>query len=200
MIKVFYGNDRAKIAQEVKKALGEDYEVFDGAEGLQIADIVNIFQGNSLFASKRKILIKDIAELDLYEEIAKYVNTPHDIVIWETTVSQKKAYKDFIKLPGVSVQKFDAAPKIDIRQVFEIFDTAMTDGEQAVKMLEKVQGEEDPYMFFGLLASQAIRKFEWRQGVEQRRALQMLSELDMQMKTTAVEPWSLIKSCLLRLS
>ena len=200
MIKVFYGNDRAKIAQEVKKVLGEDYEVFDGAEGLQIADIVNIFQGNSLFASKRKILIKDIAELDLYEEIAKYVSTLHDIVIWETTISQKKAYKDFIKLPGVSVQKFDAAPKIDIRQVFEIFDTAMTDGERAVEMLEKVQGEEDPYMFFGLLASQAIRKFEWRQGVEQRRALQMLSELDMQMKTTAVEPWSLIKSCLLRLS
>ena len=200
MIKVFYGNDRAKIAQEVKKVLGEDYEVFDGAEGLQIADIVNIFQGNSLFASKRKILIKDIAELDLYEEIATYVSTLLDILIWETTISQKKAYKDFIKLPGVSVQKFDAAPKIDIRQVFEIFDTAMTDGERAVEMLEKVQGEEDPYMFFGLLASQAIRKFEWRQGVEQRRALQMLSELDMQMKTTAVEPWSLIKSCLLRLS
>ena len=33
MIKVFYGNDRARIAQEVKKTLGEDYEVFDGMEG-----------------------------------------------------------------------------------------------------------------------------------------------------------------------
>ena len=200
MIKVFYGNDRAKIAQEVKRTLGKDYEVFDGAEGLQVADIVNIFQGNSLFVSKRKILIKDIAELDLYEEIAKHVNTLHDIVIWETTISQKKAYKDFIKLPGVSVQKFDVAPKIDIRQVFEIFDTALVDGPRAVKMLEKVQGEEDPYMFFGLLASQAIRKFEWRQGAEQRRALKILSELDMQMKTSVVEPWALIKAALLRLS
>lgn len=200
MIKVFYGNDRARITQEVKKVLGEDYEVFDGMEGLQIADIVNIFRGNSLFSAKRKILIKDIAELDLYEEIAKYVNTPHDIVIWETTVSQKKAYKDFIKLPGVSVQKFDAAPKIDMRQVFEIFDTALVDGPRAVKKLEKVQGEEDPYMFFGLLASQAIRKFSLRQGTKERRILKMLSELDMQMKTTAVEPWFLIKSFLLRLS
>ncbi len=211
MIKVFYGNDRARIAQEVKKTLGEDYEVFDGMEGLQIADIVNIFQGNSLFATKRKILIKDLTQArgqaaessnvsaDFYEEIAKYVNTVHDIVIWETTVSQKKSYKDFIKLPGVSVQKFDAAPKIDMRQVFEIFDTAMVDGKRAVKMLEKVQSEEDPYMFFGLLASQAVRKFEWRQGAEQRRALEVLSELDMQMKSSTIEPWTLIKAALMRL-
>ena len=211
MIKVFYGNDRARIAQEVKKTLGEDYEVFDGMEGLQIADIVNIFQGNSLFATKRKILIKDLTQargqaaessnvsVDFYEEIAKYVNTVHDIVIWETTVSQKKSYKDFIKLPGVSAQKFDAAPKIDMRQVFEIFDTAMVDGKRAVKMLEKVQSEEDPYMFFGLLASQAVRKFEWRQGAEQRRALEVLSELDMQMKSSTIEPWTLIKAALMRL-
>lgn len=200
MIKVFYGNDRAKIAQEVKKLLGEDYEVFDGAEGLTASDIVNIFQGNSLFSAQRKILLKDIAELDLYEEISKYVDTPHTIVIWETSVSQKKAYKDFIKMPGVSAQKFESVLKIDIRQVFEVFDMALVDGLKAVKMLEKIQGEEDPYMFFGLLVSQAVRKFEGRQGTKERRVLKILSETDMQMKSTAVEPWTLIKVALLRFS
>ena len=105
MIKVFYGNDRVRISEEVRKVLGEDYEVFDGADGgLKLADLVNIFQGNSLFSEKRKILIKDLtpargqgndSDVDFYGEIAKYVNTPHTIVIWETTVSQKKSYKDF---------------------------------------------------------------------------------------------------------
>ena len=84
--------------------------------------------------------------------------------------------------------------------MFEIFDTALSDGPRAVKMLEKVQGDEDPYMFFGLLASQAIKKFEWRQGAKEKRVLKMLSELDMEMKSSTVEPWVLIKATLLRLA
>ena len=210
MIKVFYGNDRVRISEEVRKVLGEDYEVFDGADGgLRLADLVNIFQGNSLFSEKRKILIKDLTPargqgddnaVDFYEEIAKYVSTPHTVVIWETTVSQKKSYKDFVKMPGVEAQKFEKKPQIDVRTVFEIFDTALSDGPRAVKMLEKVQGDEDPYMFFGLLASQAIKKFAWRQGAKEKRVLKMLSELDMEMKSSTVEPWALIKVTLLRLS
>ncbi|MBR5621228.1 hypothetical protein IKW75_01970 [Candidatus Saccharibacteria bacterium] len=204
MIKVFSGSDRAKIANEVKKILGENYEVFD-SENLKVEDIINIFTGTSLFATKRKILIKDLAELnsesvDVYAEVAKYAKTPHDIVIWETKLTQKKSYKDFVKLPGVEVKKIDLVQKIDMRKVFDIFDTAMNDGARAVKMLEEVQGEEDPYMFFGLLASQAIKKFEWRQGAREKRILKELSKLDIQMKSTAVEPWLLIKGFLLRLA
>ena len=210
MIKVFYGNDRVRISEEVRKVLGEGYEVFDGADGgLKLADLVNIFQGNSLFSEKRKILIKDLTpargqgddnNVDFYEEVAKYVNTPHTVVIWETTVSQKKSYKDFVKMPGVEARKFEKKPQIDVRTVFEIFDTALVDGPRAVKMLEKVQGDEDPYMFFGLLVSQAIKKFAWRQGAKEKRVLKMLSELDMEMKSSTVEPWVLIKATLLRLA
>ena len=53
MIRIFSGSDRKRIDAEVKKILGEDYEVFDG-ENLRIEDIVNIFHGTSLFAEKRK--------------------------------------------------------------------------------------------------------------------------------------------------
>ncbi len=204
MIKVFSGSDRAKIDAEVKKFLGKDYEVFD-SENLKPEDIINIFVGASLFAVKRKILIKDLAELnaenvDIYAEVSKYVDTPHDIVIWETKPTQKKSYKDFVKMAGVEAKKIDLAQKIDMRKVFDVFDTAMSDGQRAVKMLEEVQGEEDPYMFFGLLASQAIKKYEWRAGARERKILKELSRLDIQMKTATVEPWLLIKSFLIRLS
>lgn len=204
MIKVFSGSDRAKIDAEVKRFLGHDYEVFD-SESLKPEDIINVFVGASLFAEKRKILIKDLSELntenvDIYAEVMKYADTPHDIVIWETKPTQKKSYKDFVKLPKVEAKKIDLIQKIDMRKVFDIFDMAMRDGEKAVKMLEEVQGEEDPYMFFGLLASQAIKKFGWRQGARERKILKELSKLDIQMKSATVEPWLLIKSFLLRAS
>ena len=210
MIKIFTGSDRNKISTEVKKILGEDYEICDG-ENLKIEDIVNIFCGTSLFAEKRKILLKDLTlargagndagdvNEDFYVEMAKYAaGTKHEIVIWETNVSQKKSYKDFVKLKNVEVKKFDVAAKIDMRQVFSIYDAALVDGKRAVKMLDEILDEQDPYMFFGLLVSQAIKKFEWRQGSKEIRVLKELSRVDMQMKTTAVEPWLLIKSFLLR--
>lgn len=203
MIKVFTGSDRGKIAEEIKKILGEDYEVFDG-ENLKTEDIVNIFLGSSLFAEKRKILLKDLTPArgeearDFYAEMIKYIDTPHQIVIWETNVSQKKTYKDFIKTKGVEAKKIDVSEKIDMRAVFNIYDTALVNGERAVKELEKIQDKQDPYMFFGLLISQAIKKFEWRQGAKERRVLLELSKVDMQMKTTAYDPWFLIKSFLLR--
>ena len=204
MIKVFTGSDRNRIAEEVKKVLGEDYEVFDG-ENLKIEDMVNIFLGTSLFAEKRKILLKDLTPArgeqgtDFYEEIVKYVKTPHDIVIWETNVSQKKTYKDFIKTKGVEVKKFEQVQKVDMRVVFGIYDTALFDGKKAVKQLSEIQDKQDPYMFFGLLVSQAIKKYEWRQGAKEKRVLKELSKIDMQMKTTVFDPWFLIESFLLRL-
>ena len=204
MIRVFTGSDRNKISEEVKKILGENYEVFDG-ENLKMEDMVNIFMGTSLFAEKRKILLKDLTPArgeearDFYAEIIKYVNTPHEIVIWETNVSQKKTYKDFLKTKGVEAKKFEPVQKIDMRAVFNIYDTAMVNGKKAVADLEKIQEQQDPYMFFGLMVSQAIKKFEWRQGAKEKRVLKELSKVDMQMKTTAVEPWFLIKIFLLRL-
>ena len=205
MIKIFTGSDRKRIDAEVKKILGEDYEVFDG-ENLKTEDIVNVFLGTSLFAEERKILLKDLtpargegnAGVDFYEEISKYKNTPHKIVIWETNVSQKKTYKDFVKSKEVEAKKYDLDEKIDMRQVFNIYDMALVDGARAVKMLSTIEEKQDPYMFFGLLVSQAVKKYEWRQGTKEKRVLKELSKVDMQIKTTAYNPWFLIKSFLLR--
>ena len=228
MIRIFHGNDRARIAREVKKILGEDYEVFDG-ENLKAEDIVNIFKGTSLFAEKRKILLKDLTDKrkekstdegsdvktgslastdnlpssvggDFYEEIAKYADTEHDVVIWETTLSKKKSYKDFVEENGVEVKKYDVVREVDLRKVFGIFDTAMRDGKQAVKQLEEIEDDQDPYMFFGLMVSQALKRYNWRNGRKETAVLKELAKLDIKLKSTTVEPWILIKSFLLRLS
>lgn len=212
MIRVFHGDDRPKIAAEVRKILGENYEVFDG-ENLKTIDIVNIFKGTSLFATKRKILIKDLTEkrktaetkevdankADFYEEIAKYADTEHDVIIWETTLSQKKSYKDFVKENKIEVKKFEAKKPVDAGKVFGIFDMAMQDGERAVKQLEEIEKDQDPYMFFGLMASQAIKRFEWRNGRKEKAILKELSKLDIKLKSTTMEPWILIKSFLIRM-
>ena len=56
-------------------------------------------------------------------------------------------------------------------------------------------------MFFGLMVSQALKKLEWKpNGAKEKRALGKLSELDMLMKTTSIEPWVLVKGFLTQLS
>lgn len=215
MIYVLSGDDREKIQEVVKKVLGEIYEIFEGEE-LDAQGIMNIFQGATLFSNERKILIKDLTPApsrneqenstdtadstvpikktpDFYELMAEYVDTPHTIVIWESYTSRKKSYKEFLKLKNVQAKKYEKARPADAGMVFDILKMAYYDGATAVKMVEKIKKDNDPYMFFGLLASQALKKGD-------RKVLKELSDLDMQMKTTAIEPWALISSFLLRVS
>jgi len=206
MIRVFSGSDRAKIAEEVKKVLGEGYEVFDG-ENLTEMDIMNICVGSSILNPERKILVKDLtpvgkkeSAVDGYAEMMKYPEVRHEIVIWETNLSRKKTYKDFIARKDVTAQKFDLATPANARDVFNIFDVALRDGPKAVAMLEKIEENNDPYQFMGLLTKNAIDKYSFRYGAREKRILKELSELDMQMKSSGVEPWSLVKGFLLRLS
>ena len=67
-------------------------------------------------------------------------------------------------------------------------------------MLEKIQSEEDPIMFCGLLISQALKDFNQKQGTKEKRVLRELSKLDLDLKSTSLQPWLLVQSFLLRLS
>ncbi len=211
MIYVYKGSDRAAIAAEVAKVLGNDYEIFEG-ENLGVQELMNIFCGTSLFGEKRRILIKDLtpapkkgdddkkARVDFYEKMEEYVDTQHTIVIWESYTTQKASYKKFVKLKNVTEKKFEKTKPIDSRKVFDVMDVAYRDGRRAVQILNEIKGENDPYMFFGLMASQAIRKYGLSAGEKEKRVLVELSQLDMQMKSVNIEPWALISSFLLRLS
>lgn len=202
MFKVFYGANRLEAEKNLKKLLGDNYEVFEG-ENLTLNDLPSIFQGTSLFgAEKRRILLKDLSEnTSVWEKIADYRETSHDVVIWEQKLDKRSAGYKNLKEAGVKLQEFTELKKPELGLVFKIADTAFRDGARAVQMLEKIEANQDPFMFFGLLVTQMFKRYDATSGgARERRILKELAQVDLQMKSSAIEPWNLIKGFLLRLS
>jgi hypothetical protein len=199
MIRIFYGDDRVKANAKIKSLLGENYEVVDG-ENLELTDLPNIFLGASLLSGTRSILIRDLAlNKPAFEQLPSYLNTPHNIILLESKLDTRTAA--FKELKGkVEVTKFELPEDPNFRLVFDIYKTAKRDGKKAISMLGKIKQDEDPIMFFGLLASQAIKDFSINQGTKEKQVLKELAKLDLDMKSAKVEPWLLIESFLLRLS
>lgn len=200
MIKVFYGDDRVRAKAEITKFLGtKDYEIIEGAD-LAPADLPSIFLGNSLFTDTRAILIRDFtANRPVYEKLPEYLNTSHQIAILDVKIDKRSATYKSLK-DQIEFQEFTLPKNPNLNLVFDIYRTAKHDGEKAVKMLEKIQAEEDPIMFCGLLISQALKDFKNKQGTKEKRVLRELSKLDLDMKSTSLQPWLLVQSFLLRLS
>lgn len=202
MLTVISGEDRVSAEKAVRSALGTNYEVFEG-EDLQPSDLPSIFQGTSLFRSGvRQILLKNLSENSaVWEQIGNYGTTEHEVVIWELKIDKRSAtYKKLKAAPGVKWLDFPVAQPPEGKLVFNILDTALRNGPQAVKMVERIELIQDPYMFFGLMATQALKKFSLRPGKRERAVLKALAKLDLEMKTTGVEPWTLIKATLLQLA
>ena len=205
-IRIFTGEDRGKISEQIKKELGEGYEVFEG-ENLRLGDLDGIFLGETLFsgAAGRKVLIKDLGENkavfeEFGERIQELSGTDAEVILFETKVDKRLGATKKITGAGVQIVEFKQVSKGDFRAVFNIYDLALRDGARAVKELEKIEKEQDPYMFFGLMVSQALKKLERNpKGKKEKRALGELSRLDVLMKTTGNEPWLLIKGFLIRL-
>ena len=79
-------------------------------------------------------------------------------------------------------------------QRVSLYDTK--NGEKAIELCEKIETTNDPYMFMGLMVSQAFKKLEMRQK-KAEQVIKILGDTDMNMKTSGVEPWNLIKMSLL---
>lgn len=201
MIRVFSGEDRVAAEKAVRGLLGAEYEVFEGGN-LQVDDLPSIFQGSSLFATEgRKILLKNLTEnTAVWAKVPEYLTTEHEVVIWEPKIDKRSACYKALKAAGVEMREFALQQPPEVKQVFKVFDVALKDGAQAVKMVENLEMGQDPYMFFGLLVTQALRLFEGRQGKKERAVLKELAKTDLELKTTSVEPWLLVKSFLLRMS
>ena len=204
-IRILTGDDRLAVTREVERTLGKGYEVFEG-ENLTPAELPSIFLGATLFsAGERKVLITDLGEnKESLEALAagaeEFLKTENEVVIWETKLDKRLAAVKGLMKAGVEVKEFKQAPKVEMKAVFNIYDLALRNGEKAVKELEKIEAEQDPYMFFGLMVSQALKKLEWRlEGAREKRAVRELGKIDMQMKSTGIDPWMLIKSFLIRL-
>ena len=199
MIRIFTGDNRVKAHQEITKLLGANYEVIEGAD-LVLGDLPNIFKGVSLFSDQRHILIRDLlANKQVADHLINYLDTPHDIILQELKIDKRSTAYKAIK-DQIPITEFNLPKDPNAGLVFDIYRTAKRDGKRAIKMLEQIKPTQDPMMFFGLLASQALKDYSQHQGIKEKRTLRELSKLDLQLKSTSIDPWLLIEACLLKLS
>lgn len=199
MIRLFTGENRIRANQAVSQILGENYEIIEGTD-LTPNDLPSIFQGASLFSVKRNILIRDLSDnKPTFEKIPEYLDTPHDVIILELKLDKRSATYKILK-DQIEIRDFPMPKDPNINLVFDIYRTAKVNGKKAVKDLDKIKHHEDPIRFCGLMISQALKDYRAHQGTKEKRALKELSKLDLDLKTTSLEPWLLIQSFLLRVS
>lgn len=199
MIKVFTGDDRIKAKQEAVRLLGPDYEVFDGPDLLE-DDLLNIFLGSSLLMPQRSILIRDLSKnKTLFDKLPNYLDTPHKIVVLETKIDKRSTVYKVLKEKNL-LQDFPLSQNVDYKKAISIFPTAKRDGRKAVAMLEEIKTQEDPIMFFGLLVSSALKDYNRNQGIKEKRVLKLLSQLDLKIKSSSLDPWLIIESFLIQVS
>ncbi len=204
MIKIFFGDDRVRAKQEITKFLGEKYEVIDCTDLIE-QDLPTIFKGTTLFDDgNRQILLRDLTANKpladhFIEHIADYTTTPHSIAIHETKLDKRSVFYKTLK-DSLDFREFATPATTNFSNLQEIYRTAKTDGKKSIALLKKIEHQEDPIMFFGFLVSQAIKDFSARPGARERQALKTLAAIDIQMKSSTVDPWLLVESALLTLA
>lgn len=199
MIKVFYGDDRMLANREAKKFLGEKYEVVEGAE-LEVNDLPSLFLGNSLFDDKRKILIRDLTvNKAVCDRVVDYSDTTHDVVILESKIAKNSTFYKSLK-ERVEFREFKLPEMNAYRRALDIYNTAKKDGKKAVKMVRELENLEEPIGFMGMIISIVLKEYSMKQGAKEKRVLVELSKIDMEMKSTSMQPWLLVQSFLLRLA
>ena len=200
MIKVFFGEDRVRAKNEIEKLLGTDYEVIDCAD-LTEQSLPTIFHGATFFDNgKRHILLRDFTANKpladhLAEHLPEYINTTHDIILFETKLDKRSIFYKSLK-DKLEFKEFSAPTTNNFKELQDIYTTAKKSGEKAVAKLKKIEHQEDPMMFFGFLVSQAIKDFSSNPSSNQKRALKELARIDLQMKSSTVEPWLLVETAL----
>lgn len=202
MIKVFFGEDRVRAKKEIENLLTTDYEVIDCAD-LTEQDLPTIFHGATFFDNgKRRILLRDFtANKPLADHLAErlddYATTTHDIILFETKLDKRSVFYKSLK-DKLDFKEFSAPVTNNFKELQDIYVTAKKSGEKAVAKLKKIEHQEDPIMFFGFLVSQALRDFSSNPtSTSQKRALRELAKIDLQMKSSTVEPWLLVETALL---
>ncbi|MBR2839865.1 hypothetical protein IKE82_00830 [Candidatus Saccharibacteria bacterium] len=200
MVRIFTGDDRICTKHAIEQILKTNHEVIEG-ENVDPSDLPTIFYGNSLFNDVRHILINDLeASKAAWEKLPEYLSSPHEIIIWETKLDKRTTTYKTLKKVGIEIREFTLPKDPNAGLVFNVYKTAKRNGKHAVEMLKKIEPTQEPMMFFGLMVSQAIKDYTFRQGAKEKRALKALSKLDIELKSAAIEPWLLIESFLIRLA
>lgn len=195
MIHIFYGEDRLAAEKKAKALLGPNCEIID-AENLEKNDLPTIFLGTSLFESERKILIKGIAEKsELFNEVEKYLETSHEIVILEDKISGNlTSFKNLKKSKNIDIKEFKKAESFDPYLAFNIYSTALNNPKKALEMLRDAEKTSDAYMMVGAWATKALK-------TKNKNAIKELAKIDVLLKTTKFSetPWTLLETYVLKL-
>jgi len=201
MITIICGEDRIAAERYMQELLGGAYELFEG-EDITPNDLPSLFLGTSLFAETRSILIKDLQESSgSWTDLTKYLDTPHNIIIWESKLDKRSAtYKSIIKDKQFKIIEFKTTEPTDKWLAFNVYDLATSgNSKKAIVELDKSITQQDPYMFLGGLIAASTKAFE-KNPTRHTAALKILAKTDIDIKTTGLDPWLLIKSGLLKLS
>ena len=204
MIHLYYGEDRLTSEENAKKVLGDNYEVID-VENLELQDLPTLFLGTSLFETEnRRILIKGLAEKkEYFDELIKYLDTPHEVVVLETKIDGKwGSLKELKKAENIDLveNKFKEDPTKRF-VAFNIYDLAFKNPAAAQKLLKENIETEDPYAMLGAWATSALKNLKQNPNSKQyKAALKELAKIDNLMKTTkfSENPWALLESFIVR--
>lgn len=199
MLKLFYGGDRVAARKMIDRLLGSDYEVIE-AENIERSDMDSIFFGTSIFGDKRKILIKDLSEnKSCWEVVLDYISTPHDVIIWNTTLDARTTIYKELKAAKVEMKEFKAVEDPDKFIAFEAMQAAMRgDAKLVLAKAKKMELKEEPYKVIGAFASDAYKTFATSRKA--REAVKILAKADIDMKSSAVEPWNIVKIALIKIA
>ncbi len=198
VITIFCGENRADSINQAKKILGQDYEIID-AENLAIQDLPSIFLGTTIFADNRNILIKDLSvNKENYDELLKYLDTSHNIVIIEDKLNGTwGSVKSLKKDARVKIQE-NKNPETNKNKyiTYDIFNAVFQDPEKAFRLLKTAEKIEDPYLMFGAWASIAVKNFKTSPTAKNRKILKELAKTDVLLKTSQYSstPWLVLES------
>ena len=201
MIKIFYGDDRTRATKDIKKILGENYEVIDG-ETLTPNDLPSLLLGASLFSASRNILIRDLSQNPpCFEKLKDYQTTPHNVIIFESKLDKRLKSAKELERCGLEFREYKKLQPVNSREIFSVFDLAARgNGPRAVTLLKKFEKTEEPIQFSALLATQAIKNYATKKDATSRRILKRIAKLDLDLKSSPLDPWLLIEATLISLS
>ncbi len=202
MIRVFYGDDRVKARKMIDQQLRTDYEVIE-AEALTKDDMPSVFLGISLFGEMRSILVKNLSEnKECWAALPEFIgDCLHNIIIWENKLDKRSVtYKELAKDKNIEFKEFKLAENFDKNAVFGVFDAAFRgDSKVALAECTKIEMTNDPFMLMGLMTTQAIKKLQYNNS-KAAKTLKILAAADIDMKTTGLEPWSIVKIALMKIA
>jgi hypothetical protein len=105
--------------------------------------------------------------------LPEYLDASHDIVIWEGKLDKRTTvYKAIVK--DVEIKEFKLFQENSYKKAAAVFQMAKRDGKRAVEMLKEIELEQEPMLFFGSIASEAVKEYALRQESREKKVLREL--------------------------